>query len=246
MPAFDDHFGGHAGDYAANRPTYPDALYAWIAEQAPATTAVWDCGTGNGQAALGLARHFDHVHATDASPGQIAEAPTHPNVTFAVASAEASGLPDASVDAITVAEAAHWFDLDAFYAEVRRVLRPGGLLAIWGYHRTRIDPAVDAVVERFRDDIEPFWPAGRERLDASYRTIPFPFDEITAPDLAMRLDWTVDAYVAYLHTWSAVKRCTAARGADPVTPFVPPLRDAWGPGVREVVWPLHWRVGFAR
>ena len=55
MAAFADHFSGSARGYAAYRPTYPDALFSWLAEHSPGRGAVWDCGTGSGQAATALA-----------------------------------------------------------------------------------------------------------------------------------------------------------------------------------------------
>ena len=69
-----DHFSAHAQNYARFRPTYPTELFAWLASQSPGHRLAWDCGTGNGQAALGLADHFVHVHATDLSPQQLAQA----------------------------------------------------------------------------------------------------------------------------------------------------------------------------
>ncbi|HEX6397189.1 MAG TPA: class I SAM-dependent methyltransferase, partial [Steroidobacteraceae bacterium] len=122
-----------AREYANFRPGYPPKLFAWLARVAPARDAVWDCGCGSGQASVALAEYFERVHATDVAPQQIAAAKPHPHVTYAVAPAERSGLPAASVDLVTVAQALHWFDFDRFYAEVRRVCRPGGLLAVWAY-----------------------------------------------------------------------------------------------------------------
>ena len=243
-PPFTDHFGGHGADYALARPTYPPALYRWIAAQAPATTRVWDCGTGNGQAAVGLAAHFDEVIATDPSEGQLAAATAHPRVRYQQAPAEDSGLPTAHVDAVTVAEAFHWFDVVPFFEEVRRVVRPGGLVAIWGYRAHFVCPDVDAVHRDFRDLIDPWFPEGRARLDAGYAEDPFPFREIAAPDLAMSQTWKVEDALAYLRTWSAVKRFQSAHGEDPVTRFEGLLHEAWGDAAREVTWPLVWRVGF--
>ena len=129
-PKFEDNFSKQADVYARYRPPYPAALYEWIASIAPGHAVAWDCGTGNGQAAIGLTRHFRSIIATDPSTAQIANAPAHPQIEYRVARAEESGLADQSVDAITVALALHWFDLDQFYAEARRVLKPGGKLAV--------------------------------------------------------------------------------------------------------------------
>lgn len=131
--SFIDLFSGHAQLYAAARPTYPDQLIAEIAALAPAREQAWDAGTGNGQSARLLARHFAAVHASDPSAAQIAAAEPGERVTFAVEPAEQCSLPDRSCDLILAAQAAHWFDPARFGAEVRRVLRPGGIVAAIGY-----------------------------------------------------------------------------------------------------------------
>jgi hypothetical protein len=59
--SFEDHFSSHSQQYAQYRPKYPDELYTYLASLAPARSLAWNCGTGNGQAALGLAKHFDVV-----------------------------------------------------------------------------------------------------------------------------------------------------------------------------------------
>lgn len=123
-----DHFRSVATSYAQFRPHYPEALFRWVAAQSPNHQAVWDCGSGSGQATEGLAQHFATVEATKISAARHAQAPPLRNVHYRVAPAERSGLPDASMDAVVVAQALHWFSLNAFYDEVRRVLRPGGLV----------------------------------------------------------------------------------------------------------------------
>jgi ubiquinone/menaquinone biosynthesis C-methylase UbiE len=131
--SFKDHFSSVAGNYAAFRPDYPRELFQWLASVSPARSAAWDCATGNGQAAVGLAEYFKTVIGTDASADQIANATPHPKIRYSVVPAEKSGLTAQSMDLITVAQSAHWFDLDRFYSEVRRVLRPGGCVALWCY-----------------------------------------------------------------------------------------------------------------
>ncbi len=130
---FHDHFSGVANRYADFRPHYPAALFDWLATLVPKDSLVWDCAAGNGQASYDLATRFAHVIATDASKEQIASATPHPKVEFRVAPAEQSGLADGSAGLITVAQAVHWFDLDRFWVEAKRVLKGGGLLAFWGY-----------------------------------------------------------------------------------------------------------------
>lgn len=244
--SFKDHFSGHADDYTRYRPTYPAALFAWLAQQAPAHALAWDCATGNGQAALGLVAHFDAVVATDASANQITSATAHPRVRYAVAPAEDSGIAAHSVDLITVGQALHWFDFPAFYAEAARVLKPGGVLAAWSYGLMQVSPAVDAAVWRLYEPIVgPCWPPERRYVEEQYRTLPFPLNEIAAPAFAMEAEWTLAQLTGYLGTWSAVQRYRQERGADPLALIADELAAAWGEAeaLRHVRWPLFMRVG---
>jgi SAM-dependent methyltransferase len=241
---FRDHFSGHAQSYAAHRPTYPRALFQWLASIAPDTTCAWDCGTGNGQAAIALTDFFDHVEATDASAPQIAAAEPHDRVRYSAAPAEDSGLATASISLITVAQAAHWFDLPRFWQEVNRVGRPNAVAALWCYGLARIDPAIDAIVDHFYSTtVGPYWPAGREHIESEYRDLLFPFKEIPAPSFAMTASLTSDGFIAYLRTWSAVQRYLADRQNDPLRLIEEELHKAWHEDARLVSWPLSMRVG---
>ena len=238
-------FGAVAADYAAFRPTYPDALFAWLAAESPGRTLAWDCATGNGQAALALAAHFDAVVATDVSAEQLAHAPPHPRVRYAVAPAEASPLADASADLVTVAQALQWFDLDAFFAEAGRVLRPGGLLAAWTYSLLAVTPEVDRIVERYyRETLGPYWAWERRLVEEGYASVAFPFDPVAVPPFAMAARWTLDQIVGYLATWSARRAYVEATGEDPLPAVRAALAAVWGdPGeAREVRWPLFVRA----
>ena len=246
MAGFEDHFSGHAPDYAQARPGYPSQLFTWLAAQAPSTRQAWDAGCGNGQASVGLAVHFDRVHASDPSAEQIASAQSHPRIDYRVEPAEACSLDAASADLVTVAQAYHWFDAPAFCAEVRRVLRPGGVVALWSYAKSRVLPEVDRLFDRLHDQIlEPDWPEGRNHVLDRYARLPFPFDPVTPPTVAMVECWTADEYLAYLRSWSASQRQWRRTGVDPVAVVENEMRRAWGePGTRrEVEWPLHLLVG---
>jgi len=228
-PSFHDHFSGHAGLYRDYRPRYPAALYDAIAERAPAIHAVWDCACGNGQASLGLAEKFDAVYATDASAKQIAEATPHPKVRYSVAPAEASGLPEHSVEAVLVAQAIHWFDFERFYDEVERVVRPGGLFVAVGYENATITPEIDAVVLHLtRDILGPYWPAESRYLHGRYRDLPRRFTDVDMPDLAIEVDWGLEQLVGYVSTWSALQRYRGAEGKDPLSGIEPALAKVWG------------------
>ena len=248
MSQFKDHFSGHADLYREARPTYPDTLFDWLAAQAPDRALAWDCGCGNGQASVALARHFDRVVATDPSASQIADAEPRPNIDYRVEPAERSSLADASASLVTVAQALHWFDFAAFYAEVRRVLKPGGVFAAWAYAACGTgEAAIDGVIEHLYGDAltGPHWPPERAYVDAGYRTIPFPFAAIDAPEFPMIMRWNVDQLLAYLRSWSATQRYIKANGKDPVGMVEPDLREAWGdpPRVREVRWQFHLLAG---
>ena len=244
--AFQDHFSGHADRYGAFRPTYPEALFADLADLAPGRDLAWDCATGNGQAAVALAPFFREVVATDASPEQIEQARPDPKVRYLVAPAESAPLPDASADLVAVAQALHWFDLPRFYDEVRRVARPGGILAVWTYNLHAITPEVDAVVHYFYSEVVgEFWPRERRLVEESYRSLPFPFEELAAPPFPMSARWDLAHLLGYLDTWSASQRYRARHGTDPLDLVRADLEAAWGPPEveKEILWPLHLRIG---
>src|SRR5688572_24279689 len=201
--SFPDHFSSVAARYADFRPRYPAELFDYLATLVPCDAPVWDCAAGNGQATIGLAQRFARVVATDASPEQIAASSALPNVEFRVALAEASGLPDGAVGLVTVAQSLHWFDLPRFYAELKRVLRPGGLLAVWAYGINRVEgEAVDVIVQDFYGKtLGPYWPPSRQLVESGYRTLPFPFEEISPPSFSMETSWTLDRLIGYFSTW---------------------------------------------
>lgn len=238
--SFPDHFSAIAATYARYRPTYPAQLFDWIADVAPARNAAWDCGAGSGQATLALAERFASVVGTDASAEQLSQAPAHPRISWRVAPAEASGLEPLSVDLVTIAQALHWFDLGRFWPEVRRVLRPGGVVVAWSYGVLFLEETViTPILHDFHDNVVgPYWPIERGYVDARYQQINFPFERLSPPPLDLRADWTLEQLTGYLRSWSATRRYIEKNGTDPVTAFSGTLRDIWGDGSREVIWPL--------
>jgi len=243
---FEDHFSADSPGYRASRPGYPDTLFDQLAAVAPHRELAWDCATGSGQAATGLAQRFRRVIATDASAQQITSAIRHPNIEYRVAAAEQSGLDDRSVDLCTVAQSLHWFDLDTFYAEVNRVLVAGGVLAIWSYNLLSVTPALDAVIGRlYHDILGPWWPTQRQLVERGYADIPFPFEPLPSPQFEMHAQWRLAQLTAYLRTWSATQRYLREQGEDPVAVVEPELQAAWGEPdlVRRVQWPLVLRMG---
>jgi SAM-dependent methyltransferase len=244
--SFKDHFSGHADAYERFRPVYPEALFDFLARLAPRRELAWDCGTGNGQAARALAGYFVGVIATDASAEQIALAHGPANIRFSVVPAEDSGIAAGSVDLVTVAQAFHWFDQARFFAEVQRVLRPGGIVCLWSYGRMTIAPKVDLVITRFyRETVGPYWPAERAQVEAGYAYARLPFTELPPPAFTMAADWTLDEVLGYLQTWSATQRYIRERGENPLEPLRETLGPAWGESSRRrrVRWPLSLRIG---
>lgn len=245
-PEFKDHFSAQAADYQRYRPDYPPALYEWLAGEAPSRGLALDLATGNGQAALGLAGHFDAVIATDASAAQIREARPHPRVTYRCEPAEATSLAGRSVDVVTVAQSAHWFDWPAFCGEARRILKPGGLVAIWCYELFNVEPAIERLIADFsRDVVGPYWPRERRHVEEHYRDLPLPFPAVPSPTFQMQADWDLPTVLGYLGTWSAVRRCRERTGRDPLALVEPLLAAAWGAGARTVRWPLVLRAARA-
>lgn len=239
-----DHFSARAADYAKFRPAYPPALIAWVAAQTPGHDMAWDCGCGNGQASVALAEHFGRVIATDLSVRQIAEAVPHSRIEYRAAPAEQSGIKDHSCDLVAVAQALHWFDFDKFYAEAKRVLKPGAVLAAWTYQLLRTEPGIDEIFQDYhRRVLASWWPAERKWVDDGYRSLPFPCREIPAPDFEIRLQWKLDDLLAYMRTWTAVQYLGQAENRDPTLPLGEALRPLWGEGQREVVWPIAVRAG---
>lgn len=258
---FKDHFSGHAALYRDARPHYPDALFEWIAQQSPAREGAWDAGCGNGQASVALARRFARVVATDPSAQQIDNAMQHPQVDYRVeprglsvrdgnamceVTSYRTSIPDRTMDAITVAQALHWFDLPSFVAEVQRVAKPGALFTAWAYAGCTVNAQVDTLIARLYDDtLGAYWPPERRLVDEGYASLTLPFAPLQAPAFEMRAEWNAGQLLAYLSSWSAAQRYLAATGRDAIAGITAALRNAWGDPqqTRIVRWNLAMRAG---
>ena len=241
VASFPDHFSAVATEYAGARPDYPPALYDWIAAIAPADCLLWEAGCGSGQATRGLAGHFARVHATDPSAAQVAHARGPANVAFAVEPGERCSLPDASADAACVAQALHWFDRTAFFAECARVLKPGGVLVAWGYQDIVVPDAIARPNDALQAAIRPHWPPQRALVDAGYAGFDWPFPAIRAPGFELRAQWTLARLLGYFSSYSATQRYREAHGGeDPVAALASAFAEAWGDpdAVLEVRWPM--------
>ena len=243
---FKDHFSSAADKYAAHRPAYPAALAEFLARQVARPGVAWDAGCGSGQLSVLLGDRFERVIATDGSAEQLAHANPHPRVEYRRATAEASGLPAASVDLAVSAQAAHWFDLPAYYFEVRRVARQGTVVAQSVYNLVEVDDAIDLAVRRFyADKLGKFWPPERRHVEAEYATLPFPFERVPAPTFEMTARWDLGHFIGYMRSWSGVMVMEKALGTQPMETLKRELEALWGPGgsSRDVRWPLTLRIG---
>lgn len=249
--AYEDHFSGHAGAYAQHRPRYPDALFAWLASVSPGRELAWDAGTGNGQVAVALAGHFHRVVATDASSDQLAHAVPHERVDYRNEPSDRGSLPPASVDLVTAGAAAHWFELDGFYREVKRVGRSGAVIALFSYGPRDFADAYeqqfrDPIIHHFQEDVlGGFWPEKIRIVHDRYATLPFPFDEIMAPPFTMTAEWNLRELLAFLETWSASQRYLRERGTRATDAIAPELARTWGDPAarRQLECPLFVRAG---
>ncbi len=234
---FTDNFSKQAGLYARYRPVYPEELYWYVTGRCGARGMAWDCGTGNGQAAVSLSKYFERVVATDASAEQISHAMPMVNVVYSVEVAERTSLADRSVDLVTVGNAVHWFDLDPFYAEVNRVLRSGGVIAVWCYGNPSVNDEIDAIVRQYHDEVMgAYWMEGSRIVEGEYSGLAFPFAEVERRVFYATKEFSLEDMLQFLRTWSATQRFVDARGYDPVEGLREALGRAWGDDVRVVRW----------
>lgn len=242
---FKDYFSGHSQNYDTYRPHYPDELFFHLSHVTEQHKRSWDCATGTGQAAIHLAKYYNKVIATDASDNQVRQAAELNNVIYATAPAESSGIEDHSIDLITVAQALHWFDLDAFANEANRVLTDHGVLAVWTYNLLSINPEVDAQVNYLYSTLlGPYWPPERALVENGYQDIHFPFQELEVPNFEMCAHWKLGQLIGYLNTWSAVKAYEDDQQSNPIELIFKDLVTAWGDKEQEraVSWPLALRI----
>lgn len=239
-----DNFSKQADIYAKYRPSYPEKLFDYILQYTSKKQNAWDCATGNGQSAKMLARYFENVFATDISRKQIEHADTAPNIYYSLQPAEQTDFADNMFDLVTVSQALHWFATDKFYAEVRRVSRPGSIFAAWAYSLLNISPPIDKLIHSFyTGTVGPYWDAERKFVDEQYKTIYFPFREIVFPSFNMEYYWTIHELEGYLNTWSALQKFIAANDYNPVNALIGEIKQYAGDGKLKIIFPLHIRVG---
>ncbi len=239
-----DNFSGDSSNYSRYRPQYPPALFDFILRQCTGRGKAWDCATGNGQTASMLSFYFDKVFATDISSSQLAVAEAKHNVIYSRQPAERVNFPDNQFDLITVSQAMHWFRLDDFYREVNRTARPGALFATWTYSLFRMSPAIDKCVNDFyMNVIGEYWDEERRHVDDQYRSLPFPFPELTCPAFFMEFEWSFDELKGYLNTWSAVRKYIMKNGENPVEGLIYEIEKLAGERLPPIIFPLSMRAG---
>jgi len=240
-----DNFSRQSDLYAKYRPDYPAELFDYMLRYVNEKALAWDCGTGNGQSALSLSKYFKKVVATDISQKQLDHAAQAHNIEYRLEPAEQTSLPNGSADLITVAQAIHWFRFDHFYKEVRRVAKPGALIAVWTYSLLRISDAIDAIVDEYHfNTLGNYWDPERRYVDEGYANIPFPFEQIPSPVFTIERCWTPEDLEGYFNTWSALPKFISANGYNPIQEQMEKIRKEWGQEAkRKITFPVYLKLG---
>ena len=241
-----DLFSNQASLYAQYRPSYPDELYEFILQQVSNPQQAWDCATGNGQAAIELARYFEKVMATDISEKQLQQAIPNEKITYSISTAEQTNFPDNSFDCITVAQAYHWFQFDAFEKEMRRIAKPGAVIAIWGYSLVVCeDEALNTIIKSFyRDTVGAYWDKERRYIDDHYTTVPFPYEILPSKEFQINVQWNRRQLIGYFNTWSSVQHFIKAHQYNPVDELAAVIEKVWpGEDVKSFYFPLFLKLG---
>jgi SAM-dependent methyltransferase len=246
MPTFKDHFSKQSDLYVKYRPLYPKELYAYLSSLTEKHELAWDCGTGNGQATIGLTDFYTKIFATDPSEAQISNAIQHPKIKYKIQKAETTSLAPHSVDLLTIANALHWFDLEMFYKEVSRTLKPGGIIAAWAYRLPHVTSEIDALIEDLHNiTLHDYWLAENRLVEQEYKTIPFPFESIQSPDFFYEKEIDLSGLIGYLNTWSATQRYIEKNKVNPITIQEPKLESLWKEAAlkKTIRWNLTLKVG---
>ncbi len=239
-----DNFSKQASIYAKYRPAYPPELFKFILDHTKERKAAWDCATGNGQTAKELAKIFDKVYATDISQKQLDNAEQASNIIYSLQPAEQTNFEDNSFDLITVSQALHWFRFDKFYAEVKRVAKPGSRIAVWMYALLTITPEIDELIHEYHfKTLDKYWDKERQYVDDNYKGIPFPFEEVNCPPFQIQYEWTIEELEGYLNTWSALQKFISANDYNPVHELMQKIKPFWTNQKMNILFPLHLRMG---
>jgi ubiquinone/menaquinone biosynthesis C-methylase UbiE len=243
-----DNFSKQADMYVKYRPGYPQELFDFIINHVKNKQVAWDCGTGNGQAAKDLAKDFEKVFATDISQKQLDKAHQVSNVFYSVQHAEQTNFPDNTFDLITVSQALHWFRLDKFYAEVKRVARPDAWIAVWMYNLPSVSPEIDKLVntQLYKNTLGKYWDYERKYVDDNYTTLSFPFSEIHTSVFTIQLEWTLEELEGYINSWSALQKFIEANQFSPADQLIKQIQPHWKNEKMKIVFPVYMRMGQIR
>jgi SAM-dependent methyltransferase len=244
--SFKDNFSRQSDIYVKYRPHYPQDLYRFLTSLTNEHELAWDCGTGNGQAAIGLANYYEEIVATDPSENQIRHAMPHEKIKYLVEQAEDSSLNDNSVDLVTVSNALHWLDFDRFYKEAKRVMKPAGVIAAWSYGLPFIDGKMNDVLSHYHyKTLDGYWLPENGLIEEEYKTIPFPFETIEAPDFYYEKEFSLPEFIGYLNTWSATQRYIDRNHVNPTEAVFNELQSTWNSSdeKRKLTWKLILLVG---
>lgn len=239
--SFKDFFSEKSSEYRKYRPDYPEELFEFLASLSGGRQLAWDCATGSGQCAHGLTPFFTKIIATDGSSNQIQNAKSHHAIEYKVMLAESTDFPSESFDLITVGQALHWLDTDAFFNEANRVLKADGILAVWSYNLLEVSAETDQVIRDFyENELASYWPPERKHVEANYSTIHFPFSNQQTHLFKMEKSWSLQQLLGYISSWSAVKMCLAGNGHNAVNAFSDRLAATWGNKEQKqtISWPL--------
>ncbi len=238
-----DFFSKQSDFYAKYRPTYPQHLFDFVANMVQDKHLVWDVATGNGQAALALSSFFEQVYATDLSENQLKHAAQKTNITYKQEVAEHCSLANECVDLITVATAVHWFDKAKFFDEVKRVLKPNGVLFVWSYGGCRVNEAVDKVIDHFNFEfLFDYWHDGaKENWIDKYQSLQMPYPLIDTPEFIATANYSMEEIMNYMFSWSGVQEYINRNQQNPLAFIEEQLLDAWGNPLekKEIKWHLH-------
>ena len=239
-----DKFSKQSSFYKRFRPDYPETLYHYILSFVPVKNSCLDCGTGNGQVASVLAEYFEKVYASDVSESQLEKAIKKENITYTVQRAEQTDFLDNTFDLITVAQAIHWFDLNYFNQEVKRLLKPNGVLAVWGYGLFRTHSTIDEIVVNFYSEtIGSYWNVERKHIDTNYESIEINLEELKVDhDFFIGTRWTLKHLEGYLNSWSAVQNYKNDSGKNPVPKLIRQLEPLWEKGKQRLRFPIFLRI----
>lgn len=241
-----DRFSGQANAYKKFRPSYPKALYDFLFSLSHSYETAWDCGTGNGQVANQLASRFEKVLASDISETQLAKAEKRPNIEYIKFRAEQPPFANESIDLITVGQAIHWFDIPLFFKEAKRVLKPAGVMAFWGYGLVRVNPEINALIDHFYTHVVgPYWDFERRHVDSHYESIHFDWEKIDSPqDLTIECLWTLNQFEGFFNSWSAVQKYKEQHnGENPVDCLIEEVKSVWVSEKMKVRFPIFIKAG---